>query len=60
MSEPRTRTIRAGTWEEMRRELLEQVLQEEGSIRKAAKVLGVPRSTLGAWARSLGSPRVVG
>ena len=28
-----------------------QVLREAGSIRKAAKLLGVPRSTLGAWLR---------
>jgi transposase-like protein len=31
--------------------LLEQVIREAGSIRKAAKLLEIPRSTLGAWVR---------
>ena len=33
----------------MHRALLEQVVQAEGSIRRAAESLGIPRSTLGAW-----------
>ena len=31
--------------------LLQHVIEEEGSIRKAARVLEVPRSTLSAWVR---------
>lgn len=38
-----------GNYQTMTRELLLQVVAEEGSIRKAAQVLAVPRSTLGAW-----------
>ena len=41
--------IPRGTYDEMHRALLQQVLQEAGSIRRAAAQLAVPRSTLGAW-----------
>jgi hypothetical protein len=42
-----------GSYEEMRAALLRQVLAEEGSIRKAASALEVPRSTLGAWMQKI-------
>ena len=38
-----------GDFETMKRALLRHVVAEAGSIRQAATVLGVPRSTLGAW-----------
>jgi len=38
-----------GTYAEMHRALLHQVVGEAGSIRKAARQLAVPRSTLAAW-----------
>jgi len=38
-----------GTWAEMNRALLDRVVAEAGSIRKAAVALAVPRSTLAAW-----------
>ena len=38
-----------GDFETMKRALIRQVVAESGSIRQAATVLGVPRSTLGAW-----------
>ncbi|MCA9716090.1 MAG: sigma-54-dependent Fis family transcriptional regulator, partial [Myxococcales bacterium] len=44
-----TITIPRGTFTEMKRALIRHYLAEHGSIRKAARVLGVPRSTLGAW-----------
>ncbi|HFE43958.1 MAG TPA: FHA domain-containing protein [Nannocystis exedens] len=40
-----------GTYAQMTHSLLDQVIREAGSIRKAARVLGIPRSTLGAWMR---------
>ncbi len=40
-----------GTYAQMTHSLLDQVIREAGSIRKAARVLGIPRSTLGAWVR---------
>lgn len=40
-----------GSYQRMRRALLEQAVAEHGSIRRAAIALGVPRSTLGAWLR---------
>lgn len=42
-------TVRFASWDEMTAELLEQILRDAGSIRSAAKVIGVPRSTLGSW-----------
>ncbi|NVB42754.1 sigma 54-interacting transcriptional regulator [Pseudenhygromyxa sp. WMMC2535] len=44
-----------GDYASMHASLLQQVLREEGSIRKAARTLGVPRSTLGAWLNKLAS-----
>lgn len=41
--------VARGNYQTMTRELLLQIVAEEGSIRKAAQVLAVPRSTLGAW-----------
>ncbi len=38
-----------GTWAQMHRALLHQVVDEAGSIRKAAARLAVPRSTLAHW-----------
>ncbi len=43
--------VRRGTFEQMRRALLHAVIQHEGSQRRAAEVLGLPRSTLGNWLR---------
>ncbi len=40
-----------GNYAAMNAALLKQVVEEQGSIRKAAKVLDLPRSTLGAWLR---------
>jgi transposase-like protein len=37
----------------MRAALLQRVIDEEGSIRKAARVLEIPRSTLSAWVRKI-------
>jgi DNA-binding NtrC family response regulator len=38
-----------GTYAEMNRSLLQQVVREAGSLRKAAARLAVPRSTLSQW-----------
>ncbi|MFY0531255.1 hypothetical protein [Nannocystis pusilla] len=38
-----------GTYAAMHRRMLELVVREAGSIRKAAAQLDVPRSTLCAW-----------
>ncbi len=46
-----TLTIPAGDYTSMRRALLESVVRREGSQRKAAQVLQLPRSTLGNWLR---------
>lgn len=43
--------IPRGTFEQMRRALLHEVIQHEGSQRRAAEVLDLPRSTLGNWLR---------
>jgi DNA-binding NtrC family response regulator len=43
--------IPRGSYAAMNQALLSQVVRESGSIRKAARDLGVPRSTLGAWLR---------
>ena len=40
-----------GSYAAMNQALLTQVVRESGSIRKAARALDVPRSTLGAWLR---------
>ena len=44
-------TIPRGTYADMHAALLQHVIDEEGSIRKAARVLEIPRSTLSAWVR---------
>ena len=44
-------TIPRGTYDEKHRALLLHVLRDAGSIRRAAQVLDVPRSTLSAWLR---------
>jgi transcriptional regulator with GAF, ATPase, and Fis domain len=41
--------VARGDWASMNRELLARVVAEHGSIRRAARALGIPRSTLGAW-----------
>jgi DNA-binding NtrC family response regulator len=43
-----------GDYGSMNRELLRRAVHEHDSIRQAAKALGVPRSTLGAWLKKLG------
>lgn len=43
--------IDRGTWAIMAGQLLAQAVRDAGSTRKASKVLGVPRSTIGAWVR---------
>src|SRR5690606_1061265 len=48
-----TITIPRGTWSNMHAALLQQVVTDEGSIRRAAQALDVPRSTLSAWLRKL-------
>jgi len=49
--DPRRISVRRGTYAQMTHALLAQVIREAGSIRKAAKILEIPRSTLGAWVR---------
>jgi hypothetical protein len=44
-------SVPRGTYASMHAALLQKVVTEEGSIRRAARVLEVPRSTLGAWLR---------
>lgn len=43
--------VQRGSWLAMRRALLEQIIADEGSIRRAAKYLGIPRTTLSNWLR---------
>lgn len=40
-----------GSYEAMRRIMVKRIVEEEGSVRRAARVLEVPRSTLGNWLR---------
>ncbi|MEE9383328.1 MAG: sigma 54-interacting transcriptional regulator [Nannocystaceae bacterium] len=42
-------TVPRGTYAKMRESMLRTMVSEQGSIRKAATVLGIPRSTLGGW-----------
>ena len=44
-------TVPRGDFATMKRALLRRLVEEHGSIRKAAVAIGVPRSTLGAWLR---------
>jgi hypothetical protein len=46
---PEELTVAVDSWDAMTGELLAQVVRAAGSIRRAACVLDVPRSTLGAW-----------
>ncbi len=43
-------TVALDSWDAMEGELLAAVVRGAGNIRRAARVLDVPRSTLGAWA----------
>ncbi|MEM9463272.1 MAG: sigma 54-interacting transcriptional regulator [Myxococcota bacterium] len=40
-----------GSYDTMRRVMVKRIVEEEGSVRRAARVLEVPRSTLGNWLR---------
>ncbi|WP_244923888.1 hypothetical protein [Enhygromyxa salina] len=44
-------TVQLDSWERMQTDLLDQLINDAGSVRNAAKVLSVPRSTLTAWRR---------
>lgn len=44
-------TVRLDRWELMTGELVRAIVADAGSIRSAAKVLDVPRSTLNAWVK---------
>lgn len=44
-------------WDRMAPKLLREIVAELGSIRKAARALGLPKSTLGAWLKPGGQPR---
>lgn len=46
-------TIKIGDWDHMRADLLCQIVSGAGSLRRAAKIIDVPRSTLSAWCRDL-------
>ncbi len=46
---PEVVQLHAGTYADMKRQLLAWAVRHHGSIRRAAVALGVPRSTLGAW-----------
>jgi hypothetical protein len=41
--------VRLNSWDRMAADLLGQIVADAGSVRAAAKVLDVPRATLGAW-----------
>lgn len=42
-------TVERDTWAAMKADLLAQMLRDAGSVRKLAREIGVPRSTLGSW-----------
>lgn len=44
-------TVRLDDWSHMEASLLAQLIADAGSIRRASKVIGLPRSTLSAWVR---------
>jgi DNA-binding NtrC family response regulator len=56
VEQPRARSemisVPRGSYASMHTAMLQQIVAEEGSIRRAARVLEIPRSTLGAWLRS--------
>lgn len=41
-----------GDWEQMRAHIVNEMIRRYGSVRKAAPVIGVSRSTLQSWAKS--------
>lgn len=45
-----------GDYVSMRRAMLQQLVAEHGSIRRAAAILRIPRSTLGAWLKAHPGP----
>jgi transcriptional regulator with PAS, ATPase and Fis domain len=49
-----------GDYEFMHRALLERIVEEQGSMRRAAAVLRIPRSTLGGWLRRNGKVDLTG
>jgi DNA-binding NtrC family response regulator len=55
VEQPRARSemisIPRGNYASMHTAMLQKIVAEEGSIRRAARVLEVPRSTLGSWLR---------
>jgi hypothetical protein len=46
-------TVKVGSWDVMAADLLSQILADAGSIRRAAKAVGLPKSTLAARVRDL-------
>ena len=42
-------TVRLDSWDHMMGALLAELIRDAGSIRKTAKVIDVPRSSLGRW-----------
>jgi hypothetical protein len=44
-------TVAFGSWAQMQARLLAAVVADAGSMRRAAKVLRVPRATLSAWVK---------
>lgn len=46
-----TYSVRLDSWENMHAALLAEIIADAGSIRRASKVIDVPRSTLSAWVR---------
>jgi hypothetical protein len=46
-----TYTIKFGSWDAMAADLLSQIIHDAGSLRRAAKIIGLPRSTFGARVR---------
>jgi hypothetical protein len=44
-------TVKFGSWDRMAADLLSQVIHDAGSLRRAAKAIGLPRSTVGRWVK---------
>jgi hypothetical protein len=44
-------TVQFGSWAQMEARLLAQAIEDAGTMRRAAKVLGVPRATLSLWVK---------
>lgn len=47
----KTYTVRLDSWDHMKADLLAQIVADAGSIRRAAKVIDMARSTLNEWVR---------